>query len=98
MLEPNGLLVVNLHSRHEHFPVYLERIKKIFAGNVVTVSEPEHGNIIAFAFASKELPAAQLRANLRLCASTLAPEAWTQLAPSFSMIKQFGKWHRQNTS
>lgn len=96
MLEPNGLLVANLHSHDEYFPIYLERIKENFAGNVVTVSEPEHGNTIAFAF--KELPAAQLHANLQLCASTLAPEAWAQLAPSFSMIKQFGKWHSQNTS
>lgn len=93
MLEPNGVLVANLHSHHEHFPVYLERIKESFAGRVVTVNDFDHGNTIAFAF--KETPTPPLLANLQRCASTLAPEAWAQLAPSFSMIKRFGRWHSQ---
>lgn len=96
VLEPNGVLVANLHSHHEHFPVYLERIKKSFTTCVVTVNDPDHCNTIAFAF--KEMPEAPLFGNLQRCASTLAPEAWTQLAPSFSVIKRFGKWHSQNTS
>lgn len=91
MLEPNGVLVANLHSHHENFPIYLERIKRSFAGRVVTVNDLDLSNTITFAF--KETPAAPLLANLRRCASTLAPEAWTQLAPSFSRIKQFGRWH-----
>lgn len=91
MLQPGGVLVANLHSHHAEYQACLERIRTSFGGRVITVDEPEHGNTVAFAV--KEAPAAPLPSNLRRCASTLAPEAWKQLAPSFSRIKQCGTWH-----
>lgn len=91
VLEQAGVLVVNLHLHHECFPTYLERIKRSFAGRVVIVNDPDLSNTIVFAF--KQVPTAPLLANLRRCAAALTPDAWQQLAPSFSRIEQFGKWH-----
>lgn len=76
---------------HESFPTNRERIKRSFAGRVVIVNDLDFSNTIVFAF--KQLPTAPLLANLRRCAAALTPEAWQQLAPSFSRIEQFGKWH-----
>ncbi|KLN53088.1 fused MFS/spermidine synthase [Variovorax paradoxus] len=96
-LEPNGVLVANLHAGHEHFPTHLERIRKSFAGQVIAVSDLEDNNVIAFAF--KEIaPLALLPNNLNHCASTLAPEAWRQLEPSFFRIKKFGRQHGESGS
>ena len=96
VLEQAGVLVVNLHRHHECFPTYLERIKRSFAGRVVIVNDLDLSNTIVFAF--KQMSTVPLLANLRRCAAALTPEAWQQLAPSFSRIEQFGKWHGRGDS
>lgn len=92
-LEPNGVLVANLHTSHEHFPTHLERIARSFADHVITVNDLECNNVIVFAFKG-EPPLALLLSNLKHCASMLAPEAWRQLEPSFARIKKAGRQHR----
>jgi spermidine synthase len=91
LLEEDGVLVVNLHLYHEDFLTYLERIKRSFAGRVVIVNDADLSNTIVFAF--KQVPAVPLLTNLRRCATALTPEAWQQLAPSFSRIAQFCRRH-----
>jgi spermidine synthase len=84
LLSPSGVLVANLHCDHEHYPVYLARLMKSFAGQVVVVNDYDGTNVIAFAFKDSdgqrsERPLSNLDA--------LAPEAWDQLAPSFARVK-----------
>ena len=91
-LEPNGVLVANLHPGHGHFPTHLERLEKSFAGHVIAVDDLECNNVIAFAF-KEVVPLPLLPDNLNHCASTLTPEAWRQLEPSFLRIKKVGRQH-----
>ncbi|VTU46180.1 Spermidine synthase (plasmid) [Variovorax sp. PBL-E5] len=91
LLEEAGILVVNLHLHHECFQTYLERIKRSFAGHVLMVNDFDLSNTIVFAF--KQMPTVSLLTNLKLCEDALNPEAWQQLAPSFSRIVRFSRWH-----
>lgn len=86
----SGVLVANLHAGHADFPRSLERIQKSFTGHVIAVDELECHNVVVFAF-KEPAPSSLLLRNMEHCASTLAPEAWLQLEPSFSRIKKTGR-------
>jgi len=84
-LQPDGVLVANLHTGHEHFPIQLERMARSFAGQILAVDDFECNNVIVFAF-KEAITSRRFLGNLKLCAMTLVPEAWHQLEPSFFRI------------
>ena len=87
LLEPHGVLVVNLHSHHRHSPVYIERMKKSFEGHILTVlNDLEGSNTVIFA--SRDTRAGKLLHGPLHRPPHLAPEAWAQLAPSLSRVKE----------
>jgi spermidine synthase len=49
-LQPDGIVVVNLHRQHRHYQVYLDRIRRSFKGSILVVDQGEAGNSIVFAF------------------------------------------------
>jgi spermidine synthase len=49
VLRPGGLLVVNLHAGHAHFPVYVERIRARFGVAPLRVDDHDHSNGVIFA-------------------------------------------------
>jgi spermidine synthase len=48
-LQPNGLLVVNLHATHALFPVYLDRVRGSFGPHVLRVDDHDGTNSVVFA-------------------------------------------------
>lgn len=49
VLQPGGLLVVNLHASHPHVPVYLDRITAALGGALLRVDDRDGTNSVAFA-------------------------------------------------
>ena len=86
VLRPDGLMVVNLHSGHPHFPVYLERIRASFGAAVLCMEEPGGSNGVVFACKGDLLERGAL-GPVR-CPRSLTGEAWEQLRPVFSRIAQ----------
>ena len=48
-LQPGGIMVVNLHYGHQHYEVFLDRIRRSFNGSVLVVDDGEMSNSIVFA-------------------------------------------------
>ena len=48
-LAPGGLLVVNLHLGHPHYPLYVDRIRRSFNDVVLSCGDTEQSNSIVFA-------------------------------------------------
>ncbi|MCY1202349.1 Spermidine synthase [compost metagenome] len=92
MLEPDGVLVANLHSGNQSFPASMARIAKSFSGHVVAVDDLESNNVIAFASKGKTRTPRMLLESLELCREALPPEAWSQLESSFTRIGEFGEY------
>ena len=49
LLAPAGVMVVNLHAEHRHYPRHLDRIQRSFAGAVLVVEEGGLSNGIVLA-------------------------------------------------
>jgi len=49
VLQPTGLLVVNLHATNPHFPVYLDRVRGSFGPHVLRVDDHDGTNSVVFA-------------------------------------------------
>lgn len=49
VLQPGGLMVVNLHAGHPHFPVYVDRIRRSFGDSVLRVDDRDGSNSVIFA-------------------------------------------------
>ncbi len=86
VLRPDGLMVVNLHSTHPNFPVYLERIRGSFGAAVLCLDEPGGSNSVVFACKGDLLERGAI-GPVR-CPPSLIGEAWEQLRPVFSRIAQ----------
>ena len=54
-LEPGGVLAVNLHAGHHRFDVLVDRMRRSFGGNVLTVDATDRSNTIVFAFKGRNL-------------------------------------------
>ena len=48
-LQPQGIMVVNLHSRHARFEIFLDRIRRSFEDAVFVVGDADRSNSIVFA-------------------------------------------------
>jgi len=92
MLEPDGVLVANLHSGNQSFPASMARIAKSFSGRVVAVNDLECNNVVAFAYKGRKHTPRVFLENLAFCRDALAPEAWSQLEPSFFRIGELEKY------
>ncbi|MBT9491739.1 MAG: transferase [Paucibacter sp.] len=48
-LQPNGLLVINLHAGHRDFDVHVARIRRTFGAEILLVADADGSNTIVFA-------------------------------------------------
>jgi spermidine synthase len=84
LLQPGGLMVVNLHAGHPHCPVYIERIRRSFGENVLCVDDRDGSNSVVFARKGQRLRRAT-SGPLRRPAS-VAAEPWKQLQGAFARV------------
>ena len=84
VLQPGGLLVVNLHAGHRHCPVYIERIRRSFGENVLRVDDRDGSNSVVFA--SQGAPLQRAASSPPQLRDTLAAEAWKQLQGAFARV------------
>lgn len=83
-LQPDGILVVNLFNHHPQYDLFVDRIRRSFADEVLVVEGVDYGNSIVFAFKEPPVP-------LRRAAGLRAPRhldegAARQLAAGFALI------------
>jgi spermidine synthase len=74
-LRPGGVLAVNLHAGHPHFPLYLDRLGAAFDGRLLRVDDHDGTNSVVFARRGGPL-APSPRA---VPAGTLAPDALSRI-------------------
>jgi spermidine synthase len=84
VLQPGGLLVVNLHAGHPHCQVYVDRIRRSFGENVLRVDDKDGSNAVIFACKGEALRRAVHGALRRPAA--LTPDAWNQLQGAFARV------------
>ena len=84
MLQPGGILVVNLHFGHVRFDLYLERMRRSFSDNVLVVDDGDGSNSIVFACKGHRIDLLAERVPQR--PKDLDPEAAEQLRASFSRV------------
>ncbi|MEP6874359.1 MAG: fused MFS/spermidine synthase [Burkholderiales bacterium] len=77
VLQPGGLLVVNLHANHPHVPVYLDRMSAAIGGALLRVNDRDGSNAVVFA-----------RRGRSLAPMRRTPPAGTHLEDAFSRIAQ----------
>ena len=85
-LQPNGILVANLHTQHPHYAIYIERIQRVFKDAVVVVEEPESAQSTVFACKGHTLIAPSKNKLQR--PAKLPDAAWSQLEGAFAHIAQ----------
>jgi spermidine synthase len=83
VLEPRGVLAVNLHAGHEHFTVYVDRIRRAFDDRAVQVDDSDGTNSVIFA--GKHDSVLQLGSG-PLRPTSLAAEPWEQLRGAFARV------------
>ena len=84
VLQPAGLLVVNLHAGHRHCPIYIERIRRSFGANVLRVDDRDGSNSVVFA--SKGAPLRRAASGPLRRPVTLVAEPWKQLQGAFARV------------
>lgn len=84
MLQPDGVMVVNLHHGHASHDRHLERIRRSFSDAVLVVDDGELSNSIVFAFKGAGL--AQLRPGIVRRPKNLDASAAKQLLAAFALI------------
>lgn len=55
-LQPDGILVVNLFNHHPQYGLFVDRIRRSFADEVLVVEGADYGNSIVFAFKEPRVP------------------------------------------
>jgi spermidine synthase len=83
LLPPGGILVVNLSSRHAEYGLFVDRIRRSFADEVLVVEGADLGNSIVLAFKGPKLPVKRVGA-LRP-SRHLHGDASRQLAAGFAL-------------
>ena len=86
MLQPGGVLVVNLHRGHRHYETFLGRLQRAFDGSVLAVEDSDGSNAITFACKGFSLEDAARAARREPPA--LAPEATAPLQAALSRVKR----------
>ncbi len=91
MLQPDGIMVVNLHYGHHMRDTYVGRIRRSFGDDaVLLVDDGELSNSIVFACKGHALSQARARHASRSTTlpPALAPAAEAQLAGAFALIRR----------
>ena len=84
VLQPAGVLVVNLHAGHPHCPIYIDRIHRSFGENVLRVDDRDGSNSVVFA--CKGAPLRRAASGPLRRPATLAAEPWNQLQVAFASV------------
>lgn len=84
-LQPDGLLIVNLHSDHARFDIFVDRIRRSFDEVLLVTDGQDPSNTIAMAGKGKRFDTVLPRA-LRL-PQGLKPAAVQQLLPGLGLIE-----------
>lgn len=85
VLQPGGLLVVNLHNDRVHCDTWVERIRRSFAGSVLLVDDSDGSNRVVFAWKGELAAphtAAAVARRAGMSAATCEP-----LLPAFARIQ-----------
>lgn len=83
-LQPDGLLVVNLHSGHRHFDSFVSRIQRSFGDEVLVVPDGDCSNSIVFA--CKGLLMRRFKPGLLRSPAGFDAKTWDELMPAFSAV------------
>jgi len=84
VLQPGGILVVNLHSGHLQCASQMERIRRSFGGSMLVVDDGEHSNSVVFACKGDTLERRAARASRP--PRGMEKRAWTELMPALSRV------------
>ena len=83
MLQPGGIMVINLYYAHPHRDAYIDRIRRSFADSVLVVDDGELSNSIVFACKGDAL---DRRPGLARHPRNLEAAAVDQLLAGFALI------------
>ncbi len=83
-LQPNGLMVVNLHSGHRHFDSFVSRIQRSFGDEVLVVPDCDCSNSIVFA--CKGLLMRRFKPPLLRKPARFDKQTWDELLPAFAKV------------
>lgn len=83
-LQPNGLMVANLHTGHRDFEAQVARIERTFGTEVLFVGDGECSNTIAFA--CKGLVFKRFKPSVLRKPDGLDRVTWDELAPAFAAV------------
>jgi spermidine synthase len=86
MLQPDGMMVANLHFGHRQYARHIDRIQRSFGGAVLVVDDSEMSNSIVFASKGTALESARAGAVRR--PKGLDRAASEQLAGAFARVNQ----------
>ena len=86
MLQPQGVLVANLHDDHAHHAVHLERIRRSFGGSVLVVGQQDSTNRIVFACKGDALD--RPRSGMARVPQGLDKEGAPQLMAAFARVSR----------
>jgi spermidine synthase len=92
MLEPQGVLVANLHDDHAHHTLHLERIRRSFGGSVLVVRQEDSTNRIVFACKGDALD--RPRAGMARVPQGLDKAGAPQLMAAFARVSTAWKEER----
>ena len=92
LLQPDGVLVANLHHGHAGYPDHVERISRSFSGAVLVVDDADRSNSIVFACKGTALD--RFRPSLIRPPKGLDKEAATQLTAAFARVSAAWKAQR----
>jgi spermidine synthase len=82
VLQPGGLMVINMHHGHTDFDLLLERIRRSCEGHLLRVDDLGGSNVVVFARRGEPMPMAV--SGTRPKGVTAA--AWKELGPAVSRI------------
>lgn len=85
VLQPGGMLVVNLHNDRLHCDTWVERIRRSFAGSVLLVDDSDGSNRVVFAWKG-ELASPHTAATIARRAG-ISAAACAPLLPAFARIQ-----------
>jgi len=83
-LQPDGMLVVNLHAGHRHYENFMSRIRRSFGDEVVVVTDADCSNSIVFA--CKGLLMRRFKPALLRKPARFDKQTWDELLPPFSSV------------
>jgi spermidine synthase len=86
MLQPGGIMVVNLHYGHVHYPRHIDRVQRSFGGAVLVVDDGDLSNSIAFA--SKGTALEPARGSIARGPRGLNRTACEQLQGAFARVRR----------